>query len=276
MSFEKVLNHGIDLTKNTVRNDDGNIDEKGMYSSNGYYIDDNVFDNFIRNRIAKFIKDGSSAIKNEQDISVGSISRDVMVISPAEAATPVSDEFQVLPFESDQLTTEHTSSFTDDQVPLLETDAELNGKTFIPKTGTVTLKDTITYDNLTPGLTYEVKGSLYDKETGKAIADQICVYDETIDESQPLTIFDQHNPWKRKTIENFTARELMVQVFKNGKLVYDLPDMKQIREYCMKEVDTLWDEVKRFENPHGYYVDLSQKLYDIKTELLYEGSNHKE
>ena len=117
---------------------------------------------------------------------------------------------------------------------------------------------------------------LYDRETGKAIADQICVYDETIDEDQPLTIFDQHNPWKRKTIENFTARELMVQVFKDGKLVYDLPDVKTIRAYCEKEVDSLWDEVKRFENPHGYYVDLSQKLYDIKTELLYEGSNHKE
>lgn len=117
---------------------------------------------------------------------------------------------------------------------------------------------------------------LYDKETGKAIADQLCVYDETIDESKPLEIFDQHNPWKRKTVENFTARELMKQIFKDGKLVYESPSIKEIRDYCSREVDSLWDEVKRFENPHGYYVDLSQKLYDIKTELLYEGANHKE
>ncbi|MBP0968989.1 MAG: nicotinate phosphoribosyltransferase [Oscillospiraceae bacterium] len=117
---------------------------------------------------------------------------------------------------------------------------------------------------------------LYDKETGKAIADQLCVYDETIDENQPLVIFDQHNPWKRKTVENFTARELMVPIFRGGKLVYKVPSIQEVREYCLSEVDSLWDEVKRFENPHGYYVDLSQKLYDIKTELLYEGSNHKE
>ena len=68
----------------------------------------------------------------------------------------------------------------------------------------------------------------------------------------------------------------MKPIFLGGKLVYDAPSMKEIRDYCAKEVDSLWDEVKRFENPHGYYVDLSQKLYDIKTELLYEGSNHKE
>ena len=211
MSFEKILNHGIDITKNTVRNDDGNIDEKGMYSSNGYYIDDNVFDNFIRNRIAKFISEGSSVIKNEQDISVGSISRDVMVISPAEAATPVSYEFQVLPFESDQLTTEHTSSFTDDQVPILETDAELNGKTFIPKTGTVTLKDTIKYDNLTPGLTYEVRGSLYDKETGKLLEDK---------DGDPITATAKFTP-KRKAGTKVVSFKFDAELVKGALVAYE-------------------------------------------------------
>ena len=169
MTFERVLNHGIDITSRTIKNDEGNIDDKELYSSNGHYIDDNVFDNFIRNRITKFITNEAVSIKNEQGISVGTITRNVMVISPAEAATPVSDVFQVLPFDSSQLTTEHASHFTDDQVPVVETVAEIDGKEFIPKSGKVTVKDTVTYDNLTPGLTYTVVGNLYDKETGKLL-----------------------------------------------------------------------------------------------------------
>ncbi|MDD4774600.1 MAG: nicotinate phosphoribosyltransferase [Eubacteriales bacterium] len=109
---------------------------------------------------------------------------------------------------------------------------------------------------------------LYQKETGKAEADLICVYDETIDDTQPLTIFDPDYTWKRKTLTNFTAKELQIPIFINGKLVYDLPSTEEIRNYCSEQVDLQWDEVKRFENPHNYYVDLSQKLWDIKNSML--------
>ena len=111
---------------------------------------------------------------------------------------------------------------------------------------------------------------LYDKETGKALADQLCVYDETIDDSRSLEIFDPDYTWKKKTLRDFTAKELLVPVFKNGELVYDEPSYKEICEYCAAQVDTLWDEVKRFENPHKYYVDLSTKLWTIKHQLLAE------
>ncbi len=109
---------------------------------------------------------------------------------------------------------------------------------------------------------------LTEKASGKAIADLICVYDETIDTTKPLEIFDPNYTWKRKTIVDFEAKELLVPVFKNGELVYNLPTIEEIRNYCKAQVDTLWDEVKRFENPHTYYVDLSQKLWDIKNSLL--------
>jgi len=109
---------------------------------------------------------------------------------------------------------------------------------------------------------------LYEKETGKAIADLLCVYDEVIDDTRPLEIFDPINTWKRKTVTDFIARELHVPIFKQGKLVYELPSIHEIKKYCADQVETLWDEVKRFENPHNYYVDLSQKLWDIKHDLL--------
>ena len=109
---------------------------------------------------------------------------------------------------------------------------------------------------------------IYDNESGIAIADLMCVHDEVIDESKPLTLFDPKETWKKKVVENFTAKELQIPVFKNGELVYSLPDIHEIRAYCQSQVMTLWDEVKRFENPHRYYVDLSQKLWDIKHELL--------
>ena len=105
-------------------------------------------------------------------------------------------------------------------------------------------------------------------DTGKAIADYMCVYDETVDDSQDIEIFDPENTWKRKTVYNYTAKELQVPVFKNGELVYELPTLEQIRDYAIAQVDTLWDEVKRFDNPQTYYVDLSQKLWDIKYGLL--------
>ena len=108
----------------------------------------------------------------------------------------------------------------------------------------------------------------YAKDTGKAIADYLTVYDEVVDDSKDMTIFDPDATWKTKKVYNFTARELQVPVFKSGELVYKLPSLEEIRAYCLAQVDTLWDEVKRFDNPQTYYVDLSQKLWDIKYDLL--------
>jgi len=108
----------------------------------------------------------------------------------------------------------------------------------------------------------------YGNDTGKAIADYLCVYDETVDDSKDLEIFDPEATWKTKTVYNFTAKQMQVPIFKDGALVYQLPDLQEIRSYCLAQVDTLWDEVKRFDNPHTYYVDLSQKLWNIKYGLL--------
>ena len=108
----------------------------------------------------------------------------------------------------------------------------------------------------------------FGNDTGKAIADYLCVYDETVDDSKPLVIFDPEATWKKKEVYNFTAKEMLVPVFRGGKCVYRLPSLEEIRAYCARQVDTLWDEVKRFDNPHKYYVDLSKKLWDIKYELL--------
>ena len=108
----------------------------------------------------------------------------------------------------------------------------------------------------------------YGSDTGKAIADYMTVHDETVDDSRPLTIFDPDATWKKKEVYDFTARELQVPVFRKGELVYKLPSLPEIRAYCLKEVDTLWEEVKRFDNPHKYYVDLSQRLWDVKHGLL--------
>ncbi len=108
----------------------------------------------------------------------------------------------------------------------------------------------------------------YGNDTGKAIADYLCVYDETVDDSGKMEIFDPEATWKTKTVYDFTAKEMLVPIFKNGKLVYKFPSLDEVRAYCLEQVDTLWDEVKRFDNPHTYYVDLSQKLWDIKYSLL--------
>lgn len=109
---------------------------------------------------------------------------------------------------------------------------------------------------------------LYDNETGKAAADLITLADEVVDDSQPYELFDPDFTWKRKTITDFTARELLEPVFDKGNCVFNRKTAKEIREYCKQQVDTLWDEVTRFENPHNYYVDLSQSLWDLKHELL--------
>ena len=108
----------------------------------------------------------------------------------------------------------------------------------------------------------------FGRDTGKAIADYLCVYDETVDDSHDMEIFDPDATWKRKNVYNFEAKELQVPVFLNGQLVYTCPKLEEIRTYCLEQVDKLWDEVKRFDNPHTYYVDLSQKLWDVKYGLL--------
>ncbi len=110
----------------------------------------------------------------------------------------------------------------------------------------------------------------FGNDTGKAIADYLCVYNETVDDSGEMEIFDPDATWKTKNVYNFTAKELMVPIFKNGELVYRCPELKDVRAYCLEQVDKLWDEVKRFDNPHTYYVDLSKKLWDIKIGLLKE------
>ncbi len=110
----------------------------------------------------------------------------------------------------------------------------------------------------------------FGNDTGKAIADYLTVYDEIVDDSRPLTIFDPDATWKKKEVYNFTAKELQTPIFRGGELVYDLPALPDIRQYCLEQVDTLWEEVKRFDNPHKYYVDLSQRLWDVKHGLLEE------
>ncbi len=108
----------------------------------------------------------------------------------------------------------------------------------------------------------------YDNESGKALADELCVYDEVVDDTKPHTIFDPNATWKTKTLTDFTAKELLVPIFKDGECVYESPSIQEIADYCRGQIDLLWDEVKRFENPHDYYVDLSQQLYQIKNILL--------
>ena len=109
---------------------------------------------------------------------------------------------------------------------------------------------------------------IYDKETGKAMADLLTVHDEELTEGEPLEIFDPIETWKKKTFTDYTLRKLHIPVFVDGECVYRSPALSEIRDYCLLEVDGLWDEVKRFENPHKYYVDLSKKLWSIKNSLL--------
>ena len=117
---------------------------------------------------------------------------------------------------------------------------------------------------------------LYNRETGMAEADYICLRDEKLDDSIPLEICDPHARWKRKTMENFRAVELAVPIFKNGELVYTLPSLKEIKTNCAYQVSTLWPEVKRFDYPHQYYVDLSEKLMALKDAMLAEHGRREE
>lgn len=111
---------------------------------------------------------------------------------------------------------------------------------------------------------YRLRG----RDTGKAEADLICLHDETVDDTKPIELFDPEHIWKRKILENYTATELLVPVFKGGKQVYKLPKLEEIRAHCKAEIEGMWDEVRRFNNPHNYYVDLSEKLWKLKQEML--------
>lgn len=109
---------------------------------------------------------------------------------------------------------------------------------------------------------------LFDNETNKAIADVITLHHEVIDDTKPYEIFDPDHTWKRKTVTNFTAKPLLVKIFEKGEAIYESPDLKTISDYCKEQVDSLWDEVKRFEKPHKYYVDLSEQLWGERLMLL--------
>ena len=118
---------------------------------------------------------------------------------------------------------------------------------------------------------YRLRG----RDTGKAEADLICVFDETVDDTKPLEIFDPEHVWKRKLLENFVAEELLVPIFKNGGQVYELPTLEEIRAHRAREIEGMWEEVRRFTNPHNYYVDLSEKLWNIKHNMLRESRSPK-
>lgn len=109
---------------------------------------------------------------------------------------------------------------------------------------------------------------LFDRESGKAIADVITLHDEVIDDTKDYEIFDPEFTWKRKVVYDFIARPLQVPIFKNGELIYKCPTATEIRDYREQQVESLWEEVQRFEKPHKYYVDLSQKLWDLHRELI--------
>ena len=114
---------------------------------------------------------------------------------------------------------------------------------------------------------------LFDNESGKAVADVLTEYNEVIDDSKPYTIFDPEQTYKKTTLNNFTAKLLQVQIFKKGVCVYKSPDIEDIKKYCQEQLETIWEEVKRFENPHRYYVDLSHQLWELKNRLLAEHFN---
>ena len=111
---------------------------------------------------------------------------------------------------------------------------------------------------------------IYEKDTGKIIADLICLTDETFDTNDSLLLFDPIETWKKTNLEpnTYTIRELLIPVFQNGKCVYHSPKVMDIRTYCQQELDTLWEESKRLVNPHEVHVDLSRKLWNMKNDLL--------
>jgi len=143
-----------------------------------------------------------------------------------------------------------------------------DGDRYIPKIKVSESVEKIT----TPG--FKKAYRFFSRETGKAIADYITHYDEVVDDSQSIEIFDPNAIWKRKKVSNFEAVSLLEPIFLQGKLVYNLPKLPEIKRYCQEQIDRLWDEVKRFEHPHRYYVDLSQKLWETKQKLLLQNNYH--
>ena len=113
---------------------------------------------------------------------------------------------------------------------------------------------------------------IYSKETGKAQADYMTIYDEDPSGLDEITIFSPLEPWKKQTLTNIYFKPLLVPIFCNGEKVYNSPALKDIRDFAMGQLDTLWDELKRLEYPHKYYVDLSQKLWDAQRRLLENNS----
>ena len=109
---------------------------------------------------------------------------------------------------------------------------------------------------------------LYSNETGKAIADVVTLHDEIIDDKAPYTLFDPVETWKKKVVTDFTAKKLLIPIFESGQCVYKGKPIQEIRKYCAEQVGALWEEVLRFENPHKYYVDLSDKLWKLKQNML--------
>ena len=130
-----------------------------------------------------------------------------------------------------------------------------NGDTYIPKIKISESAEKIT----TPHLKSVYR--FYNKETGKAVADYITMHDETVDVSNGITIFDPVDTWKKIRLKNITAKPMLNKLYDKGVRVYNSPSLKEIKEYCKEQVELLWDEVRRFENPHKYYVDLSKKLW---------------
>jgi len=167
-----------------------------------------------------------------------------------------------------------TRMITSDQNPALggvyKLAAEEEDGQMVPK---IKLSESIEKMTI-PGLKQVVR--LYDKPSGKATADLIIFDDEEVDDTRPITIFDPMQPYKRMTLRNFMARRMLVPIFREGKRVAELPNLETIRAYAHAEMDTLWDEYKRLVNPHVYKVDLSQKLYDIRQELILKNTLDKE
>ncbi len=115
---------------------------------------------------------------------------------------------------------------------------------------------------------YKAPWRLFERKTGKAIADVITLADEVIDDTKPYEIFHPEYTWKRKTVTDFVAKRLQVPIFIGGKCVYECPSVQEIQRYCEEQIATLWDEMLRFEHPHKYYIDLSPKLWQMKSALL--------
>ena len=125
---------------------------------------------------------------------------------------------------------------------------------------------------ITPG--YKRVYRFYDKKTGYALGDVVALYNENIPKDK-FTLIDPSNETNTLTIKNYRIRELQVPIFEHGELVYDDPDIRTKRDYCTKEMDTLYPEVKREENPHGYYVDLTRRLLKLKKELIKEAKSQQ-